>query len=397
MNELNILENKLDNLLDQYEAINIDSNDMGIKELSQMIESFDSVKDADWNYDESHSELTEEERTIIDRITDTVYDRVNALNRILESKNTRYLESGRETIEIRRELREIQKRIEKNEAIVNVQRGPELEKSESFMKLYNDSLKELESDRLRVTELNSRKASLYRTMRDLQYGVTSPAVNETREVAHEETRSEEVKPISAEPEREEVAEPLPEPLPEETPVVPVAPVTSEVEPLPAELDAPREETAEPLPEPLPEELPEELPAENTEEDEKSLNGPIPVPVGGVSDETEPLPEPLPEETTEPEQTEPEEEEDEVVSITNPKPSLWKKIGDVLKKAAVFVVAIATLGTAYHTGHTDSDIHKLNDTATSINETLTDMNEREDLDLDEDEDKDKDDVKEEDED
>lgn len=36
----------------------------------------------------------------------------------------------------------------------------------------------------------------------------------------------------------------------------------------------------------------------------------------------------------------------------------EKIGDVLKKAAVFVVAIATLGTAYHTGHTDSDIHKL---------------------------------------
>lgn len=342
MNELNTLENRLDNLLDQYEAINIDSNDMGIKELSQMIESFDSVKDAAWNYDESHSDLTEEERTIIDRITDTVYDRVNALNRILESKNTRYLESGRETIEIRRELREIQKRIEKNEAIVNVQRGPELEKSESFMKLYNDSLKELESDRLRVTELNSRKASLYRTMRDLQYGVTAPAVNETREVAHEETKSEEVKPISVEPEREEVAEPLPEPLPEETPVVPVAPVapvTSEVEPLPAELDAPREETAEPLPEPLPEELPEELPAENTEEDEESLNGPIPVPVGGVSDETEPLPEPLPEETTEPEQTEPEqaepeqtepeqtepeEEEDEVVAITNPKPSLWKR-------------------------------------------------------------------------
>ena len=73
MNELNTLENRLDNLLDQYEAINIDSNDMGIKELSQMIESFDSVKDAAWNYDESHSDLTEEERTIIDRITDTVY------------------------------------------------------------------------------------------------------------------------------------------------------------------------------------------------------------------------------------------------------------------------------------------------------------------------------------
>ena len=58
MNELNTLENRLDNLLDQYEAINIDSNDMGIKELSQMIESFDSVKDAAWNYDESHSDLT---------------------------------------------------------------------------------------------------------------------------------------------------------------------------------------------------------------------------------------------------------------------------------------------------------------------------------------------------
>lgn len=44
MNELNTLENRLDNLLDQYEAINIDSNDMGIKELSQMIESLTLLK-----------------------------------------------------------------------------------------------------------------------------------------------------------------------------------------------------------------------------------------------------------------------------------------------------------------------------------------------------------------
>ena len=81
MNELNTLETRLDNLLDQYEAINIDINDMGIKELSQMMESFDSVKDAAWNYDESHSELSDEERVIIDRITDVAYERINEAKR----------------------------------------------------------------------------------------------------------------------------------------------------------------------------------------------------------------------------------------------------------------------------------------------------------------------------
>lgn len=351
MNELNTLETRLDNLLDQYEAINIDINDMGIKELSQMMESFDSVKDAAWNYDESHSELSDEERVIIDRITDTVYERVSVINRVLEEKNSRYLEDGRENIEIRRELREIQKRIEKNEAIVNIQRGPELENSESFMKLYNESLAELESDKARVEQLNSRKAELYRTMRDLQYGGSHEAKTlENHEEVKEEVKHDipepEVKPeISTQEEKhEEIVEPLPEPI------VPEA-THEEAEELPEELpeklDTPSE-TVTPVVAP---EVPEELPTEEPEEEK--------------------------------------EEEDEVVAVVNPKPNLWKKIGDVLKKAAVFIVAVATLGTAYHTGHIDHDIHKLNDTTSSISDTLTEMSEREDLDLDEDEEKDKD--------
>ena len=372
MNELNTLETRLDNLLDQYEAINIEINDMGIKELSQMMESFDSVKDAAWNYDESHSELSDEERVIIDRITDTVYERVSVINRVLEEKNSRYLEDGRENIEIRRELREIQKRIEKNEAIVNIQRGPELENSESFMKLYNESLAELESDKARVEQLNSRKAELYRTMRDLQYGGSHEAKTlENHEEVKEEVKPE-VKPeISTQEEKhEEIVEPLPEPI------VP---------------EATHEEAEE-----LPEELPEKLDTPS-EENDKKLEGPIPV-VAPNGEEAEELPEELPtEEKTEelPEELpteEPEEEkeeEDEVVAVVNPKPNLWKKIGDVLKKAAVFIVAVATLGTAYHTGHIDHDIHKLNDTTSSISDTLTEMSEREDLDLDEDEEKDKD--------
>lgn len=350
MNELNTLETRLDNLLDQYEAINIDINDMGIKELSQMMESFDSVKDAAWNYDESHSELSDEERVIIDRITDTVYERVSVINRVLEEKNSRYLEDGRENIEIRRELREIQKRIEKNEAIVNIQRGPELENSESFMKLYNESLAELESDKARVEQLNSRKAELYRTMRDLQYGGSHEAKTlENHEEVKEEVKPE-VKPeISTQEEKhEEIVEPLPEPI------VPEA-THEEAEELPEELpeklDTPSETVAPVVAPEVPEELPEELPTEEPEEEK--------------------------------------EEEDEVVAVVNPKPNLWKKIGDVLKKAAVFIVAVATLGTAYHTGHIDHDIHKLNDTTSSISDTLTEMSEREDLDLDEDEEKDKD--------
>ncbi len=398
MNELNTLETRLDNLLDQYEAINIDINDMGIKELSQMMESFDSVKDAAWNYDESHSELSDEERVIIDRITDTVYERVSVINRVLEEKNSRYLEDGRENIEIRRELREIQKRIEKNEAIVNIQRGPELENSESFMKLYNESLAELESDKARVEQLNSRKAELYRTMRDLQYGGSHEAKTlENHEEVKEEVKHDipepEVKPeISTEEEKhEEIVEPLPEPIVPETTHEEAEELPEE---LPEKLDTPSETVAPVVAPEVPEELPEELPSE---ENDKKLEGPIPV-VAPNGEEAEELPEELPtkEETEElPEELpteEPEEEkeeEDEVVAVVNPKPNLWKKIGDVLKKAAVFIVALATLGTAYHTGHIDHDIHKLNDTTSSISDTLTEMSEREDLDLDEDEEKDKD--------
>ncbi|UKI58572.1 MAG: hypothetical protein L6V81_04085 [Clostridium sp.] len=86
MNELNTLENRLDNLLEQYDSLNIDINTMGTRELSQMIEAFDSIKDAVWSYDDSHNEKTDEERAIIDRITDVAYERVNEANRILADK-----------------------------------------------------------------------------------------------------------------------------------------------------------------------------------------------------------------------------------------------------------------------------------------------------------------------
>lgn len=420
MNELNTLENRLDNLLEQYDSLNIDINTMGTRELSQMIEAFDSIKDAVWSYDDSHNEKTDEERAIIDRITDVAYERVNEANRILANKNARYLEAGREVIEIRRELREIQKRIEKNESIVNIQRGPELENSESFMKLYNDSLKELESDKARVAELNSRKAEMYRTMRDLQYGNSTPSMKETREEAPVVNSTPEVnnesKPAEELPEElpselnethEEAAKPLDGPIPvvasekpEELPPALDAIPEELPEELPAALEEPSEKLEEPVAPSIPtaselgeeplQELPPALENENEEEKDTTV---VPVPVGSEKpeelpaslDEThEELPEELPAEET-PE----EEEEEEVVAVKNAKPSLWKKIGDALKKAAVFLVAVATLGTAYHTGHIDSDIHKLNDAANSINDTLTDINEREDLDLDEDEEKDKD--------
>lgn len=420
MNELNTLENRLDNLLEQYDSLNIDINTMGTRELSQMIEAFDSIKDAVWSYDDSHNEKTDEERAIIDRITDVAYERVNEANRILANKNARYLEAGREVIGIRRELREIQKRIEKNESIVNIQRGPELENSESFMKLYNDSLKELESDKARVAELNSRKAEMYRTMRDLQYGNSTPSMKETREEAPVVNSTPEMnnesKPAEELPEElpselnethEEAAKPLDGPIPvvasekpEELPPALDAIPEELPEELPAALEEPSEKLEEPVAPSIPtaselgeeplQELPPALENENEEEKDTTV---VPVPVGSeipeelpasLDEAHEELPEELPAEET-PE----EEEEEEVVAVKNAKPSLWKKIGDALKKAAVFLVAVATLGTAYHTGHIDSDIHKLNDAANSINDTLTDINEREDLDLDEDEEKDKD--------
>ena len=143
MNELNTLETRLNNLLEQDEAINVAASEKGLEELRKNIEAYDSIKDAAWNYDEAHPEKSSAEKAIIDRITDSAYEKVNELNRVLVAKEAQYLEDGREVISIRRQIRELDRRIDKNQSIVSVERGPGLENSESFMKLINDSENEL--------------------------------------------------------------------------------------------------------------------------------------------------------------------------------------------------------------------------------------------------------------
>lgn len=368
MNELNTLETRLSNLLEQDEAINVAASEKGLEELRKNIEAYDSIKDAAWNYDEAHPEKSSAEKAIIDRITDSAYEKVNELNRVLVAKEAQYLEDGREVISIRRQIRELDRRIDKNQSIVSVERGPGLENSESFMKLINDSENELKEDTAKREELKARMAELTRNMRNLKYGGDAYI----RSVAEDEKRRAEMAPTAPSaptdlpPELDTPAEPEPE---DDLGVPPIAGV------LPPDLEpngtpAPTDDTA----------LPPDLDGDPV---------PVPVPVGtgddtgtGTSDTGEGDSNGGEEEQDE------EEEEDEVVAIANPKPSLWKKVGAVFKKAVLYlaavITAVSTLGTAYHTGHTDSDIHDIGNTLSGMSDTLTEMSEEDDLDIDEDE-------------
>lgn len=368
MNELNTLETRLNNLLEQDEVINVEASEKGLEELRKNIEAYDSIKDAAWNYDEAHPEKSSAEKAIIDRITDSAYEKVNELNRVLVAKEAQYLEDGREVISIRRQIRELDRRIDKNQSIVSVERGPGLENSESFMKLINDSENELKEDTAKREELKARMAELTRNMRNLKYGGDAYI----RSVAEDEKRRAEMAPTAPSaptdlpPELDTPAEPEPE---DDLGVPPIAGV------LPPDLEpngtpAPTDDTA----------LPPDLDGDPV---------PVPVPVGtgddtgtGTSDTGEGDSNGGEEEQDE------EEEEDEVVAIANPKPSLWKKVGAVLKKAVLYlaavITAVSTLGTAYHTGHTDSDIHDIGNTLSGMSDTLTEMSEEDDLDIDEDE-------------
>ena len=368
MNELNTLETRLNNLLEQDEAINVEASEKGLEELRKNIEAYDSIKDAAWNYDEAHPEKSSAEKAIIDRITDSAYEKVNELNRVLVAKEAQYLEDGREVISIRRQIRELDRRIDKNQSIVSVERGPGLENSESFMKLINDSENELKEDTAKREELKARMAELTRNMRNLKYGGDAYI----RSVAEDEKRRAEMAPTAPSaptdlpPELDTPAEPEEE---DDLGVPPIAGV------LPPDLEpngtpAPTDDTA----------LPPDLDGDPV---------PVPVPVGtgddtgtGTSDTGEGDSNGGEEEQDE------EEEEDEVVAIANPKPSLWKKVGAVLKKAVLYlaavITAVSTLGTAYHTGHTDSDIHDIGNTLSGMSDTLTEMSEEDDLDIDEDE-------------
>ena len=382
MNELNTLETRLNNLLEQDEAINVEASEKGLEELRKNIEAYDSIKDAAWNYDEAHPEKSSAEKAIIDRITDSAYEKVNELNRVLVAKEAQYLEDGREVISIRRQIRELDRRIDKNQSIISVERGPGLENSESFMKLINDSENELKEDTAKREELKARMAELTRNMRNLKYGgdayIRSVAEDEAKKAEFEAVKAPEAPAEELPPELETPSEPESDDELGLPPIAGVLPPENDTQ-LPPDLEpegtsTPTDDTA----------LPPEL-------DGTPIPVPVPAPVGtgddtgsGTSDTGEGDSTSDEEEQDEEE----EEEEQEVVAVANPKPSLWKKVGEVLKKAVLYlaavITAVSTLGTAYHTGHTDSDIHDIGNTLNGMSDTLTEMGEEDDLDLDEDE-------------
>lgn len=384
MNELNTLETRLNNLLEQDEAINVEASEKGLEELRKNIEAYDSIKDAAWNYDEAHPEKTSAEKAIIDRITDNVYEKVNELNRVLAAKEAQYLEDGREVISIRRQIRELDRRIDKNQSIVSVERGPGLENSESFMKLISDSENELKEDTAKREELKVRMAELTRNMRNLKYGgdvyIRSVAEDEKRR-AEMDAANVPAAPTNLPPELDTPGEPKPDDdldLPPIPGVLPPEPDAGAPTDLPPDLEpngtpAPADDTAlppdldgNPVPVPVPVGTGDDNGAGTSGTDEGDSNG--------GEDERD-------------EERE-EEEEDEVIAVANPKPSLWKKVGAVLKKAVLYlaavITAVSTLGTAYHTAHTDSDIHDIGNTLSGMSDTLTEMGEEDDLDIDGDE-------------
>ena len=378
MNELNTLETRLNNLLEQDEAINVEASEKGLEELRKNIEAYDSIKDAAWNYDEAHPEKSSAEKAIIDRITDSAYEKVNELNRVLVAKEAQYLEDGREVISIRRQIRELDRRIDKNQSIISVERGPGLENSESFMKLINDSENELKEDTAKREELKARMAELTRNMRNLKYGgdayIRSVAEDEAKKTEFEAVKAPEAPAEELPPELETPSEPESD---DELGLPPIAGV------LPPENDTQLPPDLEPEGTPTPTDdtaLPPEL-------DGTPIPVPVPAPVG-TGDDTGSGTSDTGEGDSTSDEEEQDEEEEEVVAVANPKPSLWKKVGEVLKKAVLYlaavITAVSTLGTAYHTGHTDSDIHDIGNTLNGMSDTLTEMGEEDDLDLDEDE-------------
>lgn len=163
------LEQVLQETIELEELAELDVEYYGLEELRKRFEIFDNVKNEAFQI-ENDNELSSEQKARIDKITDIAYENANKFNVIIEKKEAEYFELGKRRIEVSRQIKELEKAIEKDTNIASVQMAEGHEIPASLAKLQEDARKRIEENELALNDLMVEKSHIMQRMRELKYG-----------------------------------------------------------------------------------------------------------------------------------------------------------------------------------------------------------------------------------
>lgn len=163
------LEQVLQETIELEDLAELDIEYYGLEELRKRFEIFDNVKNEAFQI-ENDNELSSEQKARIDRITDIAYENANKFNVIIEKKEAEYLELGKRRIEVSRQIKDLEKAIEKDTNIASVQMAEGHEMPASLAKLQEDARKRIEENELALNDLMVEKSHIMQRMRELKYG-----------------------------------------------------------------------------------------------------------------------------------------------------------------------------------------------------------------------------------
>lgn len=163
------LEQILQETIELEELAELDVEYYGLEELRKRFEIFDNVKNEAFQI-ENDNELSSEQKARIDKITDIAYENANKFNVIIEKKEAEYFELGKRRIEVSRQIKELEKAIEKDTNIASVQMAEGHEIPASLAKLQEDARKRIEENELALNDLMVEKSHIMQRMRELKYG-----------------------------------------------------------------------------------------------------------------------------------------------------------------------------------------------------------------------------------
>lgn len=193
------LEQVLQETIELEELAELDIEYYGLEELRKRFEIFDNVKNEAFQI-ENDNELSSEQKARIDKITDIAYENANKFNVIIEKKEAEYLELGKRRIEVSRQIKELEKAIEKDTNIASVQMAEGYEMPASLAKLQEDARKRIEENELVLNDLMVEKSHIMQRMRELKYGGIPKNMSKDRA------------PVEPVPTGPEVVEPKPDDL-----------------------------------------------------------------------------------------------------------------------------------------------------------------------------------------
>ena len=163
------LEQVLQETIELEDLAELDIEYYGLEELRKRFEIFDNVKNEAFQI-ENDNELSSEKKARIDRITDIAYENANKFNVIIEKKEAEYLELGKRRIEVSRQIKDLEKAIEKDTNIASVQMAEGHEMPASLAALQEDARKRIEENELALNDLMVEKSHIMQRMRELKYG-----------------------------------------------------------------------------------------------------------------------------------------------------------------------------------------------------------------------------------